>query len=290
MGGSKMFVLVNSEVKVEDLIRGIVVQSGNDACVVVAEALGGSEEGFADMMNEKADELGMSSSSFANSTGWPHPDQRMSAADLATLTQRMIKDFPDYYAYFKEISFTYNDIKQSNRNPLLFKDVGADGLKTGHTEEAGYGLVSSAVRDGRRIVLVTAGLNSMKERAGENARLINWGFREFDNYALFKKGETVADAKVWLGAEGAVPLIVPDDVHMTLRRKARKKLEVKVVYQGPIPAPFAEGQKLAELRISAPDTETQTIPLLAGKSVSRLGFFGRLGAAFQFLLWGTTGS
>ncbi|HIF11177.1 MAG TPA: D-alanyl-D-alanine carboxypeptidase, partial [Sneathiellales bacterium] len=212
MGGSKMFVLVNSEVNVEDLIRGIVVQSGNDACIVVAEALGGSEEGFADMMNEKAVELGMTNSTFANATGWPHPDQRMSAADLATLTRHMIRDFPGYYAYFEETSFTYNEIKQSNRNPLLYNNIGADGLKTGHTVEAGYGLASSAIRDGRRLILVTAGLSSAKERASENARLINWGFKEFENYALFEKGETVIDAKVWLGSEAAIPLIVPESV------------------------------------------------------------------------------
>ncbi len=289
MGGSKMFVLVNSEVNVEDLIRGIVVQSGNDACIVVAEALGGSEEGFADMMNEKAVELGMTNSTFANATGWPHPDQRMSAADLATLTRHMIRDFPGYYAYFEETSFTYNEIKQSNRNPLLYKDIGADGLKTGHTEEAGYGLASSAIRDGRRLILVTAGLSSTKERAGENARLINWGFKEFENYALFEKGETVIDAKVWLGSEAAIPLIVPESVHLTLRRKARKDLAITVIYEGPVPAPLVKGQQIAQLHIAAPGMDTQIIPLLAARPVDHLGFFGRLGAAFQYLLWGTTG-
>jgi serine-type D-Ala-D-Ala carboxypeptidase (penicillin-binding protein 5/6) len=289
MGGSKMFVLVNSEVKVEDLVRGIVVQSGNDACVVVAEALGGTEEGFAEMMTEKAEELGMTGSRFANATGWPHPEHRMTARDLATLTNRMIHDFPQYYGYFKETKFTYNKITQSNRNPLLFKDIGADGLKTGHTEEAGYGLVSSAERKGRRLVLVTAGLNSLKERAGENARLMNWGFREFENYSLFQEGEAVSDAKVWLGDTDVVPLIVPESVRMTIRRKARKNLKVKVVYEGPIPAPISAGQKVAEIHISAPEMETRIVPLLAAEDIGRLGFFGRLSASFQYLLWGTTG-
>jgi len=289
MAGSKMFVLVNTRVKIEDLLRGIVVQSGNDACVVVAEGIGGSEEGFADIMNEKAAELGLTNSTFVNSTGWPHPDQRMTARDLATLASHIITDFPQYYGYFKETWFTYNKIKQSNRNPLLFKDIGADGLKTGHTEAAGFGLTSSAERDGRRLILVTAGLGSMKERASENARLINWGFRDFENYDLFKQGETVSEAQVWLGQEDTVPLIMPEDVRITLRRKARKNLEVKVVYTGPVPAPITEGQKIAEIHILAPETETRIIPLLAGKNLDRLGFFGRLSAGFKYLLWGTTG-
>lgn len=289
MAGSKMFVLVNTRVKIEDLIRGIVVQSGNDACVVVAEGIGGSEDGFADIMNEKAAELRLTNSTFVNSTGWPHPDQRMTARDLATLASHIITDFPQYYGYFKETTFTYNKIKQSNRNPLLFKNIGADGLKTGHTEAAGFGLTSSAERGGRRLILVTAGLGSMKERASENARLINWGFRDFENYDLFKQGETVSEAQVWLGQEDTVPLIMPEDVRITLRRKARKNLEVKVVYNGPVPAPVAEGQKIAEIHILAPETETRIIPLLAGKNLDRLGFFGRLSAGFKYLLWGTTG-
>lgn len=289
MGGSKMFVLVNSNISIEDLIRGIVVQSGNDACVVVAEGLGGTEEAFAEMMTEKALELGLTSSTFANATGWPHPDQRMTARDLATLASRIISDFPQYYGYFKEPSFTYNNIKQSNRNPLLFKDMGVDGLKTGHTEAAGYGLTSSAVRDGRRLVLVSSGLASTKERSSENTRLLNWGFREFANYDFFKQGEIVSEAKIWLGEQDSVALIVPEDVRMTLRRKARKKLEVKVVYTGPVPAPITKGQKLAEIWITAPDTDTRIVPLLAASDMSRLGFFGRLSAGFKYLLWGTTG-
>ena len=287
-GGSKMFVLVDTEVKVEDLLRGIVVQSGNDACVVVAEALGGSEEAFADLMNQKAEELGLEASTFANSTGWPHPDQRMSARDLAILASRIISDFPQYYRYFRETTFTYNKIKQSNRNPLLFKDMGADGLKTGHTEAAGYGLASSAERNGRRVVLVTAGLNSMKERASENARLLNWGFREFNNYDLLRKGETVEQAPVWLGQESTLPLIVAEDVRMTMRRRARKDLQVTMIYDSPVPAPIAEGVRVGEIRITAPDTETRIIPLLAGADLHRLGFFGRFSAGFKYLLWGTT--
>lgn len=290
MGGSKMFVLVDTPVKVEDLVRGIVVQSGNDACVVVAEALGGSEEGFADLMNQKAAELDLTGSSFANSTGWPHPDQRMTARDLATLASRIISDFPQYYRYFRETSFTYNDIKQSNRNPVLFKDLGADGLKTGHTEAAGYGLTSSAERNGRRIILVTAGLNSMKERARENARLINWGFREFDNYDLLRAGQVVEQAAVWLGDRDQIPLVVAEDVRMTLRRKARKELKVSVIYNSPVPAPLDEGDKIGEIRITAPGTETRIVPLLAGENLNRLGFFGRFSAGFKYLLWGTTGS
>ncbi len=288
MGGSKMFVLVDTRVSVEDLLRGIIVQSGNDACIVVAEAMGGSEAGFADQMNERAAELGMTTSHFTNATGWPDPGHYMSARDLAFLARRIISEFPEYYTYFAETNFAYNDISQPNRNPLLFRNVGADGLKTGHTEESGYGLVSSAVRNDRRIILVVNGLGSTKERDRESQRLLDWGFREFNNYALFTSGEVVKDAEVWLGQAGTVPLILPRDIELTLRRQARRKLEVKYSYTGPIPAPVRAGQELATLQISAPDFGTMTVPLLAGRSVERLGFFGRLGAIFNHLLWGTS--
>ncbi|MEX0923859.1 MAG: D-alanyl-D-alanine carboxypeptidase family protein [Rhodovibrionaceae bacterium] len=286
MGGSKMFIEVGKEVKVEDLIRGVIVQSGNDACVVFAEALSGSEEGFAQEMTETARELGMTDSHFANSTGWPDPNQWMTARDLATLAKRMIADYPQYYDYFAEMEFTYNEIRQGNRNPLLYRNIGVDGLKTGHTEEAGYGLTASAKQGERRLILVVNGLSSAQERADESARLLSWGFREFENYELLSSGEQVDKAEVWLGKLDSVPLVAPRDFLVTLTRDARRDMTAKVIYEGPIPAPIAEGQEVARLEISAPGMEPMVIPLVAGTEVEKLGPFGRLIASLKHLILG----
>ena len=289
MAGSKMFVLVDARVTVADLLRGIIVQSGNDACVVVAEGLGANEEAFARQMTERGAELGLSGSNFVNATGWPHPDHYMTARDIAMLSRRLIEDFPQYYPLFAETEFTYAEIRQGNRNPLLYKNLGVDGLKTGHTEASGYGLAASALRKGRRLILVVNGLESTRERSRESERLLDWGFREFSNYALFKPGETVTEAEVWLGETGTVPLVVPTDVKLTLGRRARRDLKATVRYTGPVAAPIIEGRQIAVMEITAPDTETVTVPLLAGASVSRLGFFGRLGAAVNYLVLGASG-
>ena len=286
MGGSKMFVEVGKEVRVEDLLRGVIVQSGNDACIVLAEGLAGTEESFAELMNEKARELGMHDSTFANATGWPHPDQRMSARDLATLAQRTITDFPDYYRYYAETTFTFTDIKQGNRNPLLYKNLGADGLKTGHTEEAGYGLTGSAVQDGRRLIVVVNGLSSMKQRGDESQRMVNWGFREFKNYTLFEAGEPVEEAPVWQGQADTVPLVLAEDLTVTLPRRSRKDMTVTVKHDGPIPTPIEEGQEVATLVVAAPGAETVEVPLQAGASVDRLGLFGRLFSNIKHLVLG----
>lgn len=287
-GGSTMFLEPGMRVRVEDLIHGIIVQSGNDACIVVAEAISGSEEAFAAEMNDRAADLGLTDSHFVNSTGWPHADHQMSARDLAKLAKITIERFPEYYHYYTEKTFVYNGIKQSNRNPLIYKNMGADGLKTGHTEESGYGLTASAVRGDRRLVLVVNGLASKKMRSTESERLLEWGFREFDNYALFKGGDVVTDANVWLGKAGTVPLVIEHDVTLTLPKKARRGMEAKVVFEGPVPAPIREGQQLGTLIISAPDVETREIPLLAGASVEQLGLMGRLGAAFNYILFGSS--
>ncbi len=285
-GGSKMFVEVGNQVRVEDLLRGVIVQSGNDACIVLAEGLSGTEEAFAEEMSRKGRELGLTGSSFTNATGWPDPNHRMTARDLAVLAQRIIEDFPKYYHYYGETEFTYSGIRQMNRNPLLYRSLGADGLKTGHTEEAGYGLTASAVQNDRRIILVLNGLESEKARAEESARLVGWAFREFDNYTLFKPGETVEEAPVWLGAAPSVPLVAPDGLTVTLSRKARQDMQVKVVYESPIPAPVAEGQRLARLRVEAPEEEPVEVPLQAGAAVERLGFFGRITAGLEYLIFG----
>ncbi len=285
-GGSKMFVEVGEQVRIEDLLRGVIVQSGNDACIVLAEGLGGTEEGFAAEMTRKGREIGLTGSSFANSTGWPDPNQRMTARDLATLAMRIITDFPEYYGYYSETEFTYAGIRQSNRNPLLYKSLGADGLKTGHTEEAGFGLTASAVQDDRRVVLVLNGLESQKARSEESARLIGWAFREFGNYTLFEAGETVEEAGVWLGVEPTVALIAEQDLTVTLSRKARLDMEVTVVYDGPIPAPLEIGQQVATLIIAAPGEETIEVPLVAGAAIERLGFASRITASIKYLIFG----
>lgn len=285
-GGSKMFVKVGDRVSVEDLIRGIVVQSGNDATIVVAEGIGGSEGAFAELMTEKARAIGMSNSTFRNASGWPDPDHVTTARDLATLAERTIRDFPDFYHYYSEKSFTYNKIKQDNRNPLLYKNMGADGLKTGHTEASGYGLTASAKRNERRLIVVANGFNSVKARAAGSERLIDWGFRTWNNYALFKGGEKLADAPVWLGEAESVPVHIKDDLVITIPRKSRSKMKVAVTYEEPIPAPIKAGSRVATLVISAPDTETLEVPLYAGADVPQLGPVGRLGEALRYLVWG----
>lgn len=287
-GSSTMFLEPGSLVRVEDLLRGIIIQSGNDACIVVAEALAGKESTFAEEMTAKARELGMENSTFANATGWPHPNHRMTPKDLTILARRTILDFPEFYHYYGEKSFTYNGIRQTNRNPLLYKNMGADGLKTGHTTEAGYGLTASAKRGNRRLLLVVNGLPSIKARASEPERLLEWGFREFNNYALFKGGETVAEADVWLGSKPRVPLVIQDKVFLTMPKNARKDMKVTVSYQGPISAPISKGAKVADLIITAKDQEPVIFPLVAGEEVERLGLVGRLIAAFKYIVFGSS--
>tara|TARA_R110000787_G_scaffold286335_1_gene404196 strand:+ start:4870 stop:6045 length:1176 start_codon:yes stop_codon:yes gene_type:complete len=286
-GSSTMFLPPNSEARVEDLIRGIIVQSGNDACIVVAENLAGSEEAFARRMTEKAQALGMRNSTFVNATGWPDPEQRMSARDLAILSESVLRDFPEYFHYYDEREFTYNGIRQSNRNPLLYNYPGADGFKTGHTEEAGYGLTATAERDGRRLILVINGLESKKARAMESAKLLDWGFREFDNYALFKAGDTVEVAPVWLGVSPTAEMKITRDVFITMSRKSRRNMKVTVKYVSPIPAPIQAGQQIGTVSITAPDFDTIDVPLTAAADNKQLGMFGRLGAALEFILWGS---
>lgn len=284
-----MFLDPRTKVTVEDLLRGIIVQSGNDACIAVAENLSGSEEAFAEEMTRRAHEMGLEKSTFANSTGWPDPDHRMTARELALLAEKIIRDFPEYYSIYSEKNFTYNGIKQGNRNPLLYRRTGvrgADGLKTGHTEESGYGLVGSVKRNGRRLVLVINGLNSSSARAREAVKLMEWGFREFDNYPFFKKGEKVLNAEVWLGKKPFVPLMVEEDVVFTLSPRIRRNLKVTAVYDTPVPTPIRKGEKIGTLKFSAPGMETKTYPLVAGKSVLQLGFFGRIFSALEYLAFG----
>ncbi len=253
MGGSKMFVQVGSQVRVEDLLRGIEVDSGNDACVVLAEAIAGSEPQFATLMNETAKKLGLTHTNFRNSTGWPDPDQHMSARDIATLAAAIIRTFPDYYHYASEKTFRYNNIEQGNRNPLVQKGT-ADGLKTGHTEAGGYGLVASTLRGNRRVILVLNGLTSMHQRAEEGERLMDWAFNNFEDVVLFGSSEPIEQVPVWLGAAPTVPLVVGDagDLVVTMPRNWRKAASIKLDYESPVRAPVARGTRLGSLRIAGP--------------------------------------
>ncbi len=287
MGGSKMFVEVDKQVRVEDLLRGIIVQSGNDACIVIAEGLSGSEVEFVDAMNWKARDIGLADSHFVNATGWPADSHMMSPRDIAILSRRIIEDFPEYYPYFAEKSFRYNKIKQGNRNPLLYGDTGADGLKTGYTRASGYALAASAIRNGRRVVMVLTGLPSARKRSLEARRLLGWALKSFKNYTLFERGAVVEQADVWLGEEDTVSLVTESDIKISLPRASRRGLKVKVVYEGPVPAPIEKGTQIAKLVIAAPEFETVEVPLVAGTDIGRLGMFGRLGAWIGHTVWGS---
>jgi len=284
--GSKMFVPQGGSVMVEDLIRGMIVQSGNDACIVLAEAIAGSEPAFAELMNAKAKELGLTHSFFRNCTGWPDSEQHMTCRDIATLARRIILDFPEYYRYDSEKTFKYNNIEQQNRNPLVQKGL-ADGLKTGHTEAGGYGLAASAQRNGRRVVLVANGMTSMHQRAEESERLLEWSFREFENVTLFSAGDTVEEAKVWLGSSPTVPLVGGRDLVITMPRQWRKTAKVEVEYDAPVPAPINRGDTLGKLLVSGQGVPDMEVPLLAGADVARMSLPGRAVSVLSHYVLGT---
>jgi len=274
MGGSKMFVQVGSTVKVEDLIRGVIVQSGNDACIVFAEAIAGSEEQFAELMNAKAKELRLTHTFFKNATGWPDPEQHMSVRDIASLARQIIRDFPDYYHYDSEKTFRYNGIEQGNRNPMVQKGT-ADGLKTGHTDAGGYGVVASSLRNGRRLILVLNGMSSMRERAEESERLMDWAFANFEDVTLFTAGDIVEQVPVWLGTSATVPLVAGRDLVVTMPRNWRKNASIRLAYETPVRAPVAKGDKVGKLTVGGQGVPALDVPLLAGADVPKLGLPGR---------------
>jgi D-alanyl-D-alanine carboxypeptidase (penicillin-binding protein 5/6) len=286
LGGSKMFVPVGGRISINNLLQGMIVQSGNDSCVVLAEGLAGSEQAFVDLMNQKAGEIGLKNSHFADVNGLPNPDHWMTARDLATLAIRTINDFPEYYHYYSEKEFTFSGIEQGNRNPLLYTTPGTDGLKTGHTDEAGYSLTASVRRENRRIVLVMGGLPSAKARAQEGERLAEWAFREFNDYKLFSAGDKVDDAEVWLGAHSKVPMAVGQDLLITLPRRSRKDMKVTVYYDRPIPAPVRKGTVIGKLVVTAPDVQNVEVPLYAAANVDRIGTLGRMATMAGYLIWG----
>lgn len=275
--GSKTFVEIGGKLSVGDLLQGIIVQSGNDACVVVAEALAGSEESFAGQMNDMAKQLGMTNTHFANATGLPDDSHVMSARDLAILAQHVIHDFPEFYHYFSQKEFVHHGIKQGNRNLLLYRNAMVDGLKTGHTDAGGFGIVASGKdASGRRILVVINGLSSEKERAEEAEKLLSFGFRDFDAVTIARKGQVVDKADVWFGAQESVPLTVAEDTRITLPKAGRAKLKFTLVYTAPVPAPVSEGAHIADLRIESPDAPAQLIPLVAAQPVEKMGAMARI--------------
>jgi D-alanyl-D-alanine carboxypeptidase (penicillin-binding protein 5/6) len=284
MGGSKMFIREGELVSVKNLLRGVIIQSGNDAAVALAEGLAGTEEHFAERMNQRAAELGLTNSHFANATGWPHPDQYMSSRDLVHLATLIVEEFPEYYPMFAETDFTWDGVHQQNRNPLLSLGIGADGLKTGHTEEAGYGLVASAKRGERRIVMAIAGLGSSGERAREAERLINWAFTAFETRELYARGEALAQAPVWIGSTPTVGLAPARDVVITAPYGNIDRAALKIVYDGPVPAPIEAGDQIGRLEILVPDLPPVTVPLVATEAVAPGGFLTRVQAAAELLI------
>ena len=284
MGGSKMYIRSGESVSVEDLLRGVIVQSGNDAAVALAEAISGTEEAFAVLMNQRAADLGLTNSHFVNATGWPDPRHRMSPRDLATLAARIITRYPRHYAMFAETDFTWDNITQPNRNPLLGAGIGADGLKTGHTAEAGYCLVASAKRGERRILLVVTGLQSKQQRRQEAERLINWAFRAFETTRLYQAGETVAEAGVWIGAVDTVALAPARDLIVTAPYGMLEKAEITAHIVEPVEAPIAAGAVLGRLEVALPGIAPVSVPLVAAEAVERGGAAARLEAAARLLI------
>ncbi len=286
MGGSTMFLDETDRPTVEELIKGIIVQSGNDACVVVAEGLAGSEDAFARLMNERGAAMGLTGSTFANSTGWPDPNHRMTMRDLGIVATQLITEFPEYYGYFAMTEYDFDGrspANRFNRNPILGRGIGGDGLKTGHTQEAGYGLAGSAMQAGRRVVFVITGLESRAARAEESERVVAWAFRQFVERPVAEAGEVISRADVWMGDHTAIDLVVPEDTQVLMPATNARIADARVEYRGPIEAPIEEGQQVAELIIPREGLEEARIPLVADREVIRGGFLPRIRSAVLVL-------
>jgi len=264
---SSMFIAINTLVSVDSLLHGVIIQSGNDACIVLAEGIAGNESAFAEMMTKRAREIGLAKSTFGNSNGLPDPRQLMTARELAKLARHIIRTYPEYYKLYGEREFTWNKIRQFNRNPLLTMNIGADGLKTGFTREAGYGLVGSAEQNGLRLIVVVNGLKSEKERAEEGKKLLEWGFHSFQSGLLFNEGQEIASAKLYGGEKGHVPLVAAKEIRLMVPRGSRERIIARVVYNGPVQAPVQQGQHIGTLKIWRGDFVVLEVPLQAGDSV-----------------------
>lgn len=283
-GGSKMFVEVGKKVKVEDLIRGVIVQSGNDATIVLAEALAGTEEAFGKQITKLAQNIGMNNSNFTNASGWPDPNHYSTAKDLSILARYLIKTYPQYYNYYSEPEFTYSDITQENRNPLLDKNIGADGVKTGHTEAAGYGLIGSGERDGRRVVMVLNGMESTKEREEESTRLLEWALRNFENKKIFDKNQVVSNVDVVLGEKENLGLRVDEEIYLTIPIAASGDIKAQATFDSPVIAPIEEGARIGTITIMVPSYGQIEKPLYAAETINEPGFFDKAVAKLKLFI------
>jgi len=285
-GGSTMFAKLNSEIPLEDLIRGVIIQSANDGSIIIAEGLGGSEAAFSNLMNERARAIGLNNSNFVNSTGLPAENQYVSIRDLAKLSRHVIKAYPDFYKFYSEPEFEWNKINQRNRNPLLKMKIGADGMKTGYTEASGYAIVGSAVRDGQRLITVLSGMESKKQRAEEARKILDWGFRAFEKINLFADGEILGQASVYGGQKSGVDVVGKGPVEIYLPIGNRDKLKARIVYKGPIMPPVEEGAQVATLKVWIGDELSQEIDLYAGETVEKGGLQRQAVDALKELLFG----
>ena len=290
-GYSSMFIMLNDKVSIEDLLRGIIVVSGNDACVALAEGIAGTETAFADMMNEKAEEIGLVNTNFTNSSGINDPDNYSTVRDIAIMSKYLIENYPIYYEYFKETEFTWDrtggdPIKQGNRNPLLYKRIGADGIKTGYLAVEKYSLASSILGENRRLIAVGSGFVTKQARSDESARMFRWALRNTNTYEIAKKDVPKFEFKTWLGKENIVEGLLKEDIYVTIQKKEVKDLKVKLEYNGPIKAPIKEGQQIGNLILESPNEEVKKFPIYASKSVKKVNFFKSLFLSFNYMIWG----
>ena len=290
-GYSSMFIMINDQVSVEDLLKGIIIASGNDACVALAEGIAGSEENFADMMNEKAGEIGMTSTNFANSSGINDPDNISTVRDIALMLKYLIKNYPIFYKMFADKTFTWDrtggePIKQGNRNPLLYKNVGVDGVKTGYLAVEKYSLASSMKKKERRLISVVSGFETKNLRSSQSLKLLNWGYRNTNTFEISKKGETFFELDTWLGKKSKVKVTSKEDFYITVNKKDIRHLTVSLEYNGPISAPILEGAKVAEIIISKKNETVKKLPLYAAEQVKKVNFFKSLLTSLNYLIWG----
>ena len=290
-GYSSMFIMVNDQVSVEDLLKGIIIASGNDACVALAEGIAGSEENFAEMMNEKAIEIGMTSSNFTNSSGINDPDNVSTVRDIAIMSKYLIDNYPIYYELFKEKTFTWDrtggdPIKQGNRNPLLYKNIGVDGVKTGYLAVEKYSLASSMKKNNRRLIAVVSGFPTKNLRSSESLKLLNWGFRNTNTFEVSRTDKSLFELNTWLGKKEKIQVTTKEDYYITINKKDIRNLKVSLKYDGPIVAPVDKGEKIAQLDISIKDELVKSLPLYAAENLKKVNFFKSLLASINYLIWG----
>jgi len=290
-GYSSMFIMVNDEVSVENLLKGIIIASGNDACVSLAEGIAGSEEAFAEMMNEKAAEIGMTSTNFSNSSGINDTDNYSTVRDIALMSKHLIANYPDFYKLYSEKTFTWDrtggdPIKQGNRNPLLYKNIGVDGIKTGYLAVEKYSLASSMMKESRRIIAVASGFPSKNFRSSESLKLLNWGYRNTNTFEISKKNETFFELDTWLGKKNKVKVSTKEDYFLTLNKKDLRHMKVSLEYDGPIKAPIKQDQKIANLVVFNKDNIIKTLPLYASEKISKVNFFKSFITSLNYLIWG----